>query len=345
MRTRKPELRDFGITPEEYVLYHGKGNDPVWPFKLAAILSVPVFVGFVVTQDTGFVATKEILFLDDGFSVGDIFPGAINGLFVGSLIFGATFAVASFVIGIPATLAHWAMARFKRSRLLASPVAIAIRTYEEAEVDYRAKEAEAEKALREAESARLEAQRARWETESERQEAERAERRKLREYWMSLSGTEFERELGALYRARGYHVRSTPRTGDEGIDLVMEKDGETTVVQCKSHQKPAGPAVARELFGAMVAVGADNAILACTGGFTRGVKDFVRGKPIALISASTLAMAPRGLLPKRVAGETIRAPICPEPGCGKHMIIRAGRRGKFWGCPRYPRCSGTRQAT
>ena len=113
--------------------------------------------------------------------------------------------------------------------------------------------------------------------------------RKLREHWMSLSGTEFERELETLYRSLGYRVESTPSSGDQGVDLVLRKDGKTTVVQCKSHQSPVGPAIARELFGSLVHFGADNAILACTGGFTRGVKEFVRGKPIALISASDLA--------------------------------------------------------
>jgi HJR/Mrr/RecB family endonuclease len=69
----------------------------------------------------------------------------------------------------------------------------------------------------------------------------------------------------------------------------MEKDGKTAIVQCKSYHHPVGPAVARELYGALISSGADEAILACTAGFTRGVKDFVRGKPITLVSASELA--------------------------------------------------------
>jgi len=38
----------------------------------------------------------------------------------------------------------------------------------------------------------------------------------------------------------------------------------------------------------MVSFGADNAILACTSGFTSGVLEFVKDKPIALVSAKEI---------------------------------------------------------
>ena len=359
MSMKKPELRDFGVTPEEYVLYVGKGDPPPWPSKLIAILSVAVSVGFVLTLDTGLVVTKETLFLDDGFSVGDILPGAINGFFVGSLIL----VLVLFVIGIPVNLIYWAIVRFKRSRLMASPVASRIKLYEEAEAAYQAMQAEVERAQQEAERAQREAERRQREAERARHEAEMARRRKIREHWMSLSGPEFERELGTLFSHMGYRVESTPVSGDQGIDLILRKDGKTTVVQCKSHRKPVGPAVARELYGSMVASHADSAILACTGGFTRGVEEFVRGKPIALVSASEIATLGEGVEVEDAAASDLAAlggraddqrdeardgaliyplPICPMPGCGKTMVLRGGRSGRFWACLGYPRCRGTR---
>ena len=142
----------------------------------------------------------------------------------------------------------------------------------------------------EAVKARREAERARREAERARREAERARRRKLHQHWWTLSGIEFEREMGTLFSYFGYTVESTPRSGDQGIDLILRKNGETTLVQCKSRKSPVGPAVARELLGSLVAFpsGADNAILACTGGFTKGVYEFVRDQPIQLIDASDL---------------------------------------------------------
>ena len=127
--------------------------------------------------------------------------------------------------------------------------------------------------------------------EHRRIEAQRARERENREYWMQLNGLEFERELAGLFMCYGYRVESTPASGDEGVDLVLRKNGKTIVVQCKSHQAPIGPAIVRELYGSMIASRADGAVLACTGGFTRGVVRFAEGKPITLLSAQEITQA------------------------------------------------------
>lgn len=119
-------------------------------------------------------------------------------------------------------------------------------------------------------------------------EAEEVYRRTLTEHWMSLTGWQFEAEVGKLFKKLGYKVESTGASGDKGVDIVLKKDVRTTVVQCKAHKKPVGPAVVRELYGTMMASGADSAILVSSGGFTRGVRHFVPGKRIQLISSADL---------------------------------------------------------
>ena len=238
---------------------------------------------------------------------------------------------------IVAGLAQEFIGKFKRSRLLATPVATAIERYEKALATYWAEEPQRREAKRRAEQA-----------EKARREVEIARRTKLVEHWMSLGGLEFEHEMAALCRRLGYTVQSTPTSGDQGIDLILRKDGRTTIVQCKSYQAPTGPAIVREIFGAMVAFGAANAIVACTGGFTRGAKKFARGKPIILLSARELVQ-----LAEDIDGKTIYTvnspptrpthPACPD--CLKTMVLRKGSRGEFWSCPNYPRCYGTREVT
>ena len=319
--TRPPDPLDFGITPEEYGIYNGKlttryDTDQGWRAVLLIGFSVVVAVAFVITRN-----------LTAGFLWGIMSP-------------------------IPTCITVWlvrsAILRFKRARLLASPVGSQVKLYQEALAAYHEAQQEAERVRREAERAKEEAERlwrradrARWEAERPQREAEKARHRKLAEHWMSLSGTEFERQLGTVYRQLGYRVESTPTSGDGGIDLILRKNGKTIVVQCKGHQAPVGPAIARELLGSMVAFGADDAILACTGGFTQGVKEFVRGKRIDLVSASELATLGESVEGKELDG-AIRPPICPKSGCGREMVPREGRHGRFWGCPRYPQCTGTR---
>ncbi len=107
-------------------------------------------------------------------------------------------------------------------------------------------------------------------------------------YWKSLRGTRFETALARLYKKTGYSVSQTKGSGDEGIDLILMKDGKKTAVQCKGHKKPIGVGAIRDLYGAMMHFGAESAVLACPAGFTKGVWQFAKNKSIELISASDL---------------------------------------------------------
>ena len=107
--------------------------------------------------------------------------------------------------------------------------------------------------------------------------------RLLEAFWTGLSGQTFEHELAQLYMRLSYQVELTPKGRDGGIDIYLKKDNTSTIVQCKRFSNPVGVAVARELYGVLLSSKSDGAILACTGGFTKGVRDFVQGKPISLL--------------------------------------------------------------
>ena len=95
--------------------------------------------------------------------------------------------------------------------------------------------------------------------------------------------------MEVLCRRLGYRVESTPVSGDGGVDLILRnKSNEKVVVQCKSYNSPVGPAAARELYGSMMHFGVSKAVLVCPAGFTRGVEEFVKGKPIDLVAAEDL---------------------------------------------------------
>ncbi len=331
---KKPDPLDFGITPKDYALYRGS----------------PWFN--VGEERSGFIAALVIMVL----------IAATLGIF-----FGHEAAIATLVFGIlPAGGASPylgdVIAHFKRFFLLRSPIVPQIKLYEEALKTYNlAKEEverqqrEAEKILREAEETEQETERQRRAVERRRLEAQRQQQRIREQYWESMDGVEFERELGGLFQVMGYGVEMTPRSGDQGVDLVLRKDRVTTVVQCKAQKARASSPIARELLGSMVAFGAQKAILACTGGFTRGVREFVEEKPISLLDSSDIARMAEGVggvvgvvdkLPKatrRGRADQEREPSCPK--CRRRMVLRRGSRGDFWGCPAFPRCRGTREVS
>ena len=312
----RPVLRDFGVTEAQYRL-HAQGKLDERTSNLIVVLSLGTGLGLIA----GLVWLLSRL------------PESIRSEWAGWFLFLVFVGVGAAVC----SAASWIEPRItasKKARLLKGPVYPRIKRYEEAARAYAAAQ---EAARRQAEAAQEVARRAEW----EKQEAAKAERRRLREHWMSLSGVGFEQELGALFRQLDYRVEPTAVSGDQGVDLILRKDGKTTVVQCKSHKSPVGPAIARELLGSMVAFRADNAILACTGGFTKGVREFVRDRPIQLISAQDLTSL-ASVAAALSKTEMKNAPVCPTSGCRELMVLRTGRHGKFWGCPRYPDCRGSR---
>ena len=297
MNTTKPNLRDYGVTTEQYERYialkghYGSERDSVRSCITAEIVLTIILIGVVIYLS---------LYVNLGFAI---------------LVAVPPLYLIVDIVGI-------IKLQLRRGSLGGSKIISQIKRYEEEIELYR---------MMLEEDARMQ------------KEAEKLRQRKLHDFWMSLSGTEFERELATLYRQLGYDVQFTPTSGDEGVDLILRKDGKKTVVQCKSHKYPVGPATARELYGSLMHFEADSAILACTGGFTSGVHAFVREKAIELISASELVMLTNELGDGGIReedGDIREIPQCPR--CRREMRLLSGRHEQFWSCTGYPQCIGTR---
>lgn len=107
--------------------------------------------------------------------------------------------------------------------------------------------------------------------------------RTQKNYWLKLSGWQFEKEIGGIYSKLGYHVVVTRGSGDGGVDLVLNKDGVKYLVQCKNHNKPVGPSGVRDLYGAMHHEHAGAGIFISSMGYTRGAHEFAAGKNIQML--------------------------------------------------------------
>jgi restriction system protein len=163
----------------------------------------------------------------------------------------------------------------------------------------------------------------------------------------------FEDVLGEAYRRQGYEVKEMLGSGaDGGVDLLLRKNGNAIVVQCKRWRgKPVPVQVVRELYGVMIDQRASAAKVVATTTFTRDAVAFAKDKPIELVDSNALLRLVRDV--QTTNGITIRSdesdhltPNCPR--CNTPMVMREARRGayagqKFWGCVSYPKCRGTRQ--
>lgn len=92
-----------------------------------------------------------------------------------------------------------------------------------------------------------------------------------------ISGYEFEEVMMDVYRNLGYeNVRNPGKSGDEGRDIVMEKDGKSYVVECKHMDKVSRPRV-QKLHSAVSTYEDDDTtgILVTTGRFTKQAREYV----------------------------------------------------------------------
>ena len=174
-----------------------------------------------------------------------------------------------------------------------------------------------------------------------------------------MSWREFEMLVGEGFRRRGYQVVEIGGSGpDGGVDLVLRKDGEKNLVQCKQWRAyKVSVQVVRELYGVMAASGAAGGFVVTSGRFTDDARKFAEGRNVRLLDGDALFQLIRSVRdaspmnsgsaesmprPSRPEGAP-EAPFCPR--CSSPMVRRTARRGthvgeSFWGCSAFPSCRG-----
>ena len=161
---------------------------------------------------------------------------------------------------------------------------------------------------------------------------------------------QFELVVELVFRKVGYGVqRRGGANPDGGIDLVIEKDGEQTAVQCK-HRKiwNVGVKTVREFLGALTDSGIKKGALIILGGFTGAAKQLANKHRIEIIDEKELARLLEAVDarfdPEFLAILKSKEKICPK--CEQKMVLRTVKKGlnpgsRFWGCSTYPRCRFT----
>lgn len=128
---------------------------------------------------------------------------------------------------------------------------------------------------------------------------------------------------------------------------MLHSGGRKTVVQCKRWRTAqVGVSLIRELFGVVVAEKAQRGVFVTSGTFTPDAVAFARDKPLELVDGPALAKLVEDVqTSKPTQSSTVTAPACPK--CGGEMVQHVAKRGAnagkpFWGCLRYPQCTGVR---
>jgi len=103
-----------------------------------------------------------------------------------------------------------------------------------------------------------------------------------------MDGRAFDQYVAGIFRGMGYAVCETEVTGDFGADLILERGGRKTVVQCKDWNGRAGVAAIQQITGAKAFYGADEMVAAARGGFTRAAEKLAGSNGVRLLDGDEL---------------------------------------------------------
>lgn len=171
----------------------------------------------------------------------------------------------------------------------------------------------------------------------------------LSEKLRKIDWYQFEKLVGAIYQAKGFSVqRLGGAKPDGGVDLIIERDGQKTAIQCK-HWKSWKVKISdiREFLGALKDNEFQNGIFITLHGSTSDAQALAAKHKIQILRQLELTAMLESLDWKY--NPAIQSALDPNnklcPKCERQMVLRTARRGsnrgsQFWSCSAYPRCRG-----
>lgn len=107
---------------------------------------------------------------------------------------------------------------------------------------------------------------------------------------LKLTPIEFEKWTKKhIFEKEGWEVSETKKTGDGGIDLVLWKNEEKSIAQCKRFRETVGEPMLRDFYGTMMSEGVSRGFFVTTGLFSLSALKFTEDKPIEMIDRRVLA--------------------------------------------------------
>lgn len=127
------------------------------------------------------------------------------------------------------------------------------------------------------------------ELENFEQKLLRANKKPSKKEMEKMTGIEFEKFIGGCFENKGYKVRVTKATGDQGADLVLEDEkGILTAVQVKKYSGSVGNKAVQEVVASMKFYDCDKAMIVTTGKFTKSAFELASKNGVQLIDKKGL---------------------------------------------------------
>ena len=124
------------------------------------------------------------------------------------------------------------------------------------------------------------------------------------EQCLRLTGEEFESYVALLLRDHYYrHIELTKGSGDQGVDILCERDGKSYAIQCKNYAGAVGNFAVQEAYAGAEFYGCDIPVVVCPGTFSRGAKELAESTGVQLWDGEKLSRMMRrsGRKPRHAA--------------------------------------------
>jgi restriction system protein len=143
----------------------------------------------------------------------------------------------------------------------------------------------------------------------------------------SMSGAQFEAFIADLFRAMGHQAVVLGGAGDQGVDVIVNRQGVRVAVQCKNHRKPVNNKAVQEVYAGARHHGCEEACVVAPAGYTRGAIDLARSTEVSLFDADSIHRWIKRVdkLEKERANETKSGTLHENTPINKE-IIEAGKR-------------------
>ena len=99
----------------------------------------------------------------------------------------------------------------------------------------------------------------------------------------SLTGHEYEEYCIKILRDGGWEARQTPKSGDQGVDIIAERDGISVAIQCKNYRQPVGNKAVQEALAGKSYEQADFAAVVSPAPYTKAARDLASATGVLLL--------------------------------------------------------------
>jgi hypothetical protein len=97
-----------------------------------------------------------------------------------------------------------------------------------------------------------------------------------------MSGLDFEQFIAELFRKKGYRADVTKASGDQGIDVVVSKNGESIGIQAKCYTGSVGNSAIQEVVAGKIHYKLDKALVITNSNFTDSARQLAKSNAVIL---------------------------------------------------------------